>query len=59
MTDTPPEKPKRKFVSERGTDLCVICGADTGIPTVTPIDQRYGYIEGSGQCCRKCAKDSE
>ena len=44
----------RKFVSDKGTDLCVLCGADTGIPAETPIDQRVGYVEGSGQICRKC-----
>ena len=49
----------RKFVSDKGTDLCVLCGAETGIPTETPIDQRVGYVEGSGQICRKCAGDEE
>ncbi len=43
------------YVSDHGTDLCVICRNDTGIPTDTPIDQRENYIEGSGQCCAVCA----
>lgn len=42
------------LVSSHGTDLCVLCGRDTGIPTDTPIDQRRGYVEGSGQACIDC-----
>lgn len=43
------------YVSDHGTDLCVICRSDTGIPSNTPIDHRENYIEGSGQCCAVCA----
>lgn len=51
------ELSNRLFVSARGTDICVICGADTGIPTDTPIWLRDGYVEGSGQCCAVCSED--
>lgn len=51
-----PPMPEKSFVSGCGTDLCVICGCDTGIPTDTHVDFRFGYIEGSGQCCRECAR---
>lgn len=44
------------FVSEHGTDLCVLCSADTGIPTDTHIDLRSNYVEGVGQLCRKCGE---
>lgn len=50
MSDTRPT-----YVSERGTDLCVVCRADTGIPTDAPLDQRQHYAEGVGQCCAQCA----
>jgi len=50
MSDTRPT-----YVSERGADLCVVCRADTGIPTDTPVDQRQHYVEGVGQCCAQCA----
>lgn len=39
------------FVSEHGTDLCVICKADTGIPTGTHVSRRTHYVEGIGQLC--------
>lgn len=45
------------FVSDHGTDLCVICKADTGIPTETHIDERAFYIEGAGQLCKDCGGD--
>jgi hypothetical protein len=51
------QKPDRTFVSINGTDLCVICGTDTGIPTDTPIHLRVGYVEGCGQCCDVCSED--
>jgi hypothetical protein len=47
------------YVSPNRTDLCVMCGKDTGIPTATPIDERTGYVEGCGQCCAECAKDTK
>lgn len=33
---------------------CVLCGQLTDVLINTHIDFRYGYVEGSGQCCRKC-----
>jgi len=45
-----------KFVTDHGTEICVICHADTGIAATTPIDQRSGYVEGVGQCCAECSK---
>ena len=45
------------FISERGTDLCVICKADTGIPTDTHIDMRAYYVDGVGQLCSECGDD--
>lgn len=33
---------------------CVLCGELTDVLINTHIDFRYGYVEGSGQCCRKC-----
>jgi hypothetical protein len=44
------------WVSARGTDLCVCCGADTGWPTHTPVASRQHYVEGSGQNCVGCAR---
>jgi len=35
-------------------ELCVICGKETPYVRSTPIDMRYGYVEGAGQCCREC-----
>jgi hypothetical protein len=47
------------FTSSRGTEICVVCHADTGIPSSVPVDQRLGYVEGVGQCCAKCARGQE
>ena len=35
-------------------ETCVLCGAKTEILKTTHIDYRYGYVEGSGQCCKDC-----
>jgi len=35
-------------------DKCITCGKETGYDFETHIDMRYGYIEGLGQCCKKC-----
>lgn len=38
-------------------DVCVICKQPSPYTRDIPIEQREGYIVGSGQLCRKC--DSE
>ncbi len=43
-----------RFVTAHGTDRCVICYRDTGIPSDTMVDYRPFYTE-AGQCCRECA----
>ena len=40
--------------SEEIYETCVICGKKTDVKITTHIDYRYGYVEGSGQCCRDC-----
>jgi hypothetical protein len=35
-------------------ETCVLCGKQTNVLVTTHIDYRYGYVEGSGQCCREC-----
>ena len=35
-------------------DRCVLCGTETNYTADTPIDQRFGYVEGAGQLCRSC-----
>jgi hypothetical protein len=35
-------------------ETCVLCGAKTDVKITTHIDYRYGYVEGSGQCCKEC-----
>lgn len=41
---------------ETKTEKCVLCGADTGIPVTTPIDDREDYIQGCGQLCASCRR---
>ena len=45
-----------KNVTSHGTEICVCCGADTGIPTDLDINLRTGYISGGGQLCGHCAE---
>lgn len=42
-----------KFVTSDGFEVCVLCleKADPPVLFSTHIDQRAGYIEGSGQTC--------
>lgn len=35
-------------------ETCVLCGNKTDVKITTHIDYRYGYVEGSGQCCKEC-----
>jgi RecJ-like exonuclease len=35
-------------------ETCIICGELTDVLVNSHIDNRYGYVEGAGQCCRKC-----
>lgn len=37
-----------------GTEQCVCCGRDTGIPFSTPINDRTCYVVGCGQLCWSC-----
>lgn len=36
------------------TEICVVCGDDTGISIATPVEKRAHYVEGAGQCCPAC-----
>lgn len=51
---SPPFDPTLEFVSRRGTDLCVICRTDTGVPTSTHIEDRQYYVDCMGQHCSYC-----
>lgn len=39
-------------------ETCVLCGKKTDVLKTTHIDFRYGYVEGSGQCCVNCYNKS-
>ena len=49
--DTPVDEESHKQEYE----LCVLCGASTGIPFSTPIEYRLNYYPGVGQLCADCA----
>ena len=36
-------------------DICVSCGARSHYSKSEPIGHRYGYVEGVGQFCFRCA----
>jgi hypothetical protein len=54
MTGVPPNP---AFVTEKGTEACVCCGADTGVPAERDISLRHEYTIGAGQACSRCAGD--
>lgn len=39
---------------DTGTEKCVCCGCDTGVPFNMPISERKYYEAGSGQLCGNC-----
>lgn len=43
-----------KFEEKNGTERCVLCGRDTGIPSNRPIKDRENYVYGCGQLCGLC-----
>ncbi|GEM_PF-5379318 len=43
------------LTSPKGTEKCVVCGKDTGVPVVIPVELRNNYSEGQGQLCFGCA----
>jgi len=41
------------------TEKCILCGEDTGVPKTLHIDFRDCYIEGAGQLCISCYKETQ
>ena len=35
-----------EFEEKKGTERCVLCGRDTGIPSYRPIKDRENYVYG-------------
>ncbi len=46
---------KGKMKKDKSNDSCVSCGAKTNYSKSEPIGHRYGYVEGVGQFCFRCA----
>jgi len=40
-------------------DKCIMCGKNSPYEYNVHIDLRVGYIEGAGQLCTNCYKQSE
>ena len=43
-----------KLQEESDKDKCNLCNDDSLYDKVEPINERIGYIEGSGQLCLDC-----
>ena len=39
-------------------DACVLCGGKTGYKRNDPIQQRAYYVEGAGQLCESCYRET-
>lgn len=48
---------KIKEGSER-REKCAVCGTKTAYLKSTPINNRMRYVEGVGQLCNECFKNS-
>ncbi len=42
------------LITAQGTEICVVCHVDTGVPVREPVDTRPNYVAGIGQCCEGC-----
>lgn len=42
------------MITDTALETCILCGANTSVKVSTPIENRYGYVEGAGQCCNHC-----
>ena len=40
------------------TEKCIVCGRDTGISINSHVDFRKTYVEGAGQLCAECFKET-
>ena len=49
--------PETNNINTEIYDCCVLCGKPTRYTKDIPIDEREGYIEGSGQLCPSCYMD--
>ena len=39
-------------------EQCILCGRVTGVEVNLPISKRHGYIEGAGQTCVRCLRQT-
>lgn len=42
------------MTTDTAFETCILCDAVTTVKITTPVEERDGYIEGAGQCCRSC-----
>ena len=55
MNDTMQEDEKLVYEEQFGNkDKCNLCNDDSPYDKTKPVDERIGYIEGSGQLCLDC-----
>ena len=46
---------KLKKIKDDNNDYCVSCGARSNYSKSESLSHRYGYVEGVGQFCFRCA----
>ena len=46
---------EEQMKKDNSNDICVSCGARSHYSKSEPIGHRYGYVEGVGQFCFRCA----
>ena len=46
---------EEQMKKDNSNDICVSCGARSHYSKSEPTDHRYGYVEGVGQFCFRCA----
>lgn len=47
-----------EFITSDATERCVICRADTGVSIFKDKGLRADYVDGIGQLCRNCSRET-
>ena len=47
-------KPNPDYISDQGNDICVMCGEDSDVSALEPVENRPWYVDGIGQFCKCC-----
>ncbi|MGI9425218.1 MAG: hypothetical protein ACR2PA_18640 [Hyphomicrobiaceae bacterium] len=47
-------RPDPRWITDSGTERCVVCHKDTGVSALDDVETRNLYVQGVGQHCSTC-----